>query len=121
MSNLLKIKRRLVFDSPPKVENEVDELENGTCAQTSALRIRRGSASVRGNTLRKTSGSEYNVMGLPAPAWPIGITPEDCRIHAERPEPVVLPEELVLQEHYQMRMFRQRIIKEQELNNNSLN
>nr|GEY32841.1 putative reverse transcriptase domain-containing protein [Tanacetum cinerariifolium] len=44
-------------------------------------------------------------MGLPALAWPIGITPEDCRIYAERPEPVVLPEELVLQEHYQMRMF----------------
>nr|GEU88014.1 harbinger transposase-derived protein [Tanacetum cinerariifolium] len=40
------------------VSNEVDELENGTCAHTSALRIRRGGASVRGNTVRKTCGSE---------------------------------------------------------------
>nr|GEW76539.1 transposase, MuDR, MULE transposase domain protein [Tanacetum cinerariifolium] len=127
---------------------KIDELENGTCAQTSALRIRRGGASVRGNTVKKTCGSESvtneassnisnriksingkvvrmkrkgdgsracmypggrkpidfgvswdpNVMGLPAPAWPIGITPEDYRIHAERPELIVFPEELVLQE-----------------------
>nr|GEV65241.1 hypothetical protein [Tanacetum cinerariifolium] len=41
-----------------KPENKVEELENGTCAQTSALRVRRGGAPVRGNTLRKTCGSK---------------------------------------------------------------
>ncbi|GJT89106.1 phospholipase-like protein [Tanacetum coccineum] len=56
-----------------------------------------------------------NVMGIPAPAWPLRITPEDCRIHAERPEPVVLQEKLLLQEHYEMRMFAQWLIQQQQL------
>ncbi|GJX42662.1 phospholipase-like protein [Tanacetum coccineum] len=34
------------------------QLENGTCSQNYALRIRRGGSSVRGNTVRKTYGSE---------------------------------------------------------------
>ena len=35
-----------------------------------------------------------NTQGLPVPAWPLGITPKDCRIHAAAPEnePVVLQE-----------------------------
>ena len=35
-----------------------------------------------------------NTQGLPVPAWPLGITPEDCKIHAAAPEnePVVLQE-----------------------------
>ncbi|GKC48722.1 hypothetical protein Tco_1071467 [Tanacetum coccineum] len=55
-----------------------------------------------------------NVMGIPAPAWPLKITPEECRIHAERPEPVVLQEKLMLQEHYEIRMFAQRLIQRQQ-------
>ncbi|GJT51836.1 hypothetical protein Tco_0977993 [Tanacetum coccineum] len=93
---------------------KVDEVETSGFAQTSALRIRRGGVSIRGACLRKTSGTEANVMGIPAPPWPLGITPEDCRIHAERPEPIVLQKELVLQEHYQCRMIAQQISQQQQ-------
>ena len=43
-----------------------------------------------------------NTQGLPVPAWPIGITPEDCRIHAEAPE----KEPVVEQEPYQEPLVR---------------
>nr|GEV25193.1 hypothetical protein [Tanacetum cinerariifolium] len=168
MSNMLKIKCRLVFESTTNVENEVDELETGRSAQTNALRMRRGGASMRGACLRKTGGTDAvscehgsssnnklrtingNIVrmrrkrdgsraymyssgrkpkgfgvscdpvdgkamirvkcyGYTCPAWPLGITPEDCRDHAERPKPVVLQEELVLQEQYQRRMIAQWI------------
>nr|GFA13645.1 hypothetical protein [Tanacetum cinerariifolium] len=33
-----------------------------------------------------------NAMGIPALAWPIVITSEDCRIHAQIPEPILLQE-----------------------------
>ncbi|GKE11964.1 hypothetical protein Tco_1415515 [Tanacetum coccineum] len=58
MSNVLKIKRRLVFESTPNVENDVDELETGGSAQTSALRMRRGGVSMRDACHRKTGGTE---------------------------------------------------------------
>ncbi|GKC68941.1 hypothetical protein Tco_1114824 [Tanacetum coccineum] len=32
-----------------------------------------------------------NAMGIPAPAWPVGITPEDCRIHVVLQEPMLEP------------------------------
>ncbi|GKB22419.1 hypothetical protein Tco_0861820 [Tanacetum coccineum] len=166
MSNLLRIKRRLMFESTPHVKEEVDELHNGICAQagsTQAVSNESGSSisnkfrTVNGKIVRSRGirdGSRasvypggikpigfgvswdpvdgeamlgflvcivhlfiyfHNVMGIPAPAWPLGITPEDCRIHAERPEPVVLQEKLVLQEHYEMRMFAQRLIQQQQL------
>ncbi|GJT97555.1 hypothetical protein Tco_1093073 [Tanacetum coccineum] len=101
MSNVLKIKHRLVFESTSNVENEVDELETGGCAQTTTLRLMQGGASMRGACLRNTGGTEAvscesrsnsrfgvswdpvdeeamlgNVMGIPAPAWPLGITLE---------------------------------------------
>ena len=43
-----------------------------------------------------------NTQGLPRPAWPLGITPEDCRIHAEAPE----KEPVVEQEPYQEPLVR---------------
>ncbi|GJW37856.1 hypothetical protein Tco_0060776 [Tanacetum coccineum] len=146
LANVLKIKRRLVFESTPNVENEGVEIETVGSAQTSALRMRQGGVSMRGAYVRKIGGtkdvtcesrsSSSNRLrtingkivrmrgkgdgsraymypggrkpigfGILAPAWPLGITPEDYRIHAERPKPVVLQEELVLKEHYQRRMI----------------
>lgn len=54
-----------------------------------------------------------NTMGMPAPAWPIGITPEDVRVHAERTEPVVEQEPMLeplvrRNAEYQRRMAAQR-------------
>ncbi|GJZ31629.1 hypothetical protein Tco_0576676 [Tanacetum coccineum] len=125
MSNLLRIKRRHVFESTPHVENEVDELDTGVCAQIVCTQaISNESGSSISNKLRTFNGKIDpvdgeailgNVMGIPASAWPLGITPEDYRIHTERPEPVVLQERLVLQEHYQLRMFAQRLRKQQQL------
>ena len=43
-----------------------------------------------------------NTQGLPRPAWPLGITPEDCRIHAEAPE----KEPVVEQEPFQEPLVR---------------
>ena len=58
-------------------------------------------------------------MGLPRPAWPIGITPEDVRIHAERPEPVVLQEPMLeplirRTAEYQRRMSERRRLANQQ-------
>nr|GEV44841.1 hypothetical protein [Tanacetum cinerariifolium] len=126
MSKMLKIKRQLVFESTPTVENEVDEIETGGSAQISALRIRRGGISMRGACLRMTGGCGVswdqvdgepmlgNVMGIPVPAWPLEITPKDYRNYAKRPEPIVLQEELVLHEHYQCRIIAQWISQQQQ-------
>ncbi|GJT71795.1 retrovirus-related pol polyprotein from transposon TNT 1-94 [Tanacetum coccineum] len=123
---VLKRKGLVVGDYKITYKFEKKVPHQGSYMETVEYGIRRGGASVRGNTLRKTCGSESvtnesssnisgrkpigfgvlwdrvdseamlgNVMGLHAPAWPIRITPKDCRIHAERPEPVVLPEELI--------------------------
>lgn len=58
-------------------------------------------------------------MGLPVPAWPIGITPEDVRIHAERPEPFVLQEPMLeplirRTTDYQRRMAERRRLAVQQ-------
>ncbi|GJU40435.1 hypothetical protein Tco_1193392 [Tanacetum coccineum] len=173
MSNVLKIKCRLVFESTPNVENKGVQIEIVGFTQTNVLRMRRGGVLMRGACVRKTDGTEDvtcesgssssnrlwtingkivrmrgkgdgssaymypggrkpigfgvswdpidgeamlgNVMGIPAPAWPLGITPEDCRIHAERPDSVVLQDELVLKEHYQRRRIAQCISQQQQL------
>ncbi|GKB01344.1 hypothetical protein Tco_0829388 [Tanacetum coccineum] len=122
MSNLLRIKRRLMFESTPHVENEVDELHTvrlrdkgyGSRACMYPGRIKPRGFGVSWDPV-DGEAMLGNVMGIPAPAWPLGITPEDCRIHAERPEDVVLQEKLLLQEHYQLRMFAQRLRKQQQL------
>ncbi|GJR42646.1 putative reverse transcriptase domain-containing protein [Tanacetum coccineum] len=53
-------------------------------------------------------------VSIPTSAWLLEITLEDCRIHAERPGPIVLQEELVLQKNYQCRMIVQWINQEQQ-------
>ncbi|GJY04852.1 hypothetical protein Tco_0370792 [Tanacetum coccineum] len=103
--------------------------ETGGSAQISALRMRRGGVSMRDACLRKTGGTEdvsyesgrFGVYWDPVDGeamlgvmWPLRITPEDCRIHAERPKPVVLQEELLSQEQYQRRMIAQRISQQHE-------
>ncbi|GJY75605.1 hypothetical protein Tco_0480721 [Tanacetum coccineum] len=45
----------------------------------------------------RTINGKINAMDIHAPASPIGITPEDCRIHAQRPEPIVLQEPMLEQ------------------------
>ncbi|GJT89107.1 hypothetical protein Tco_1070824 [Tanacetum coccineum] len=117
MSNLLRIKRRLVFESTPHVEEEVDELHTvrsrGIRDGSRASMYPGGIKSIRfGVSWDPVDGEAMlgNVMGIPAPAWPLRITPEECRIHAERPEPVVLQEK----QHYEIRMFAQRLIQRQQ-------
>ncbi|GKG15606.1 hypothetical protein Tco_0357929, partial [Tanacetum coccineum] len=55
---MLKIKRRLVFESTPNVENEGVEIEIVGSAQTSALRMRQGGVSTRGAYVRKIGGTK---------------------------------------------------------------
>ncbi|GJV21507.1 hypothetical protein Tco_1370527 [Tanacetum coccineum] len=47
---------------------------------------------MRGNEMDQGLICILNVMVIPTPPWPIGITPEDYRIHDHRPEPVLLQE-----------------------------
>ncbi|GJY76963.1 hypothetical protein Tco_0813644 [Tanacetum coccineum] len=90
MSNLLRIKRRLVFESTTHVEKEVNELHTGICVQTGSTQAvsNESGSSIRFDVFWDPVDGEAmlgNVMGIPAPAWPLRITLEDCRIHAERP------------------------------------
>ncbi|GKG08707.1 hypothetical protein Tco_0334539, partial [Tanacetum coccineum] len=53
-------------------------------------------------------------MGIPALAWPIGITPEDCRIHAQRPEPVLLQEPMLEPLVRRIAQYQRRMVVHEE-------
>ncbi|GKC82182.1 hypothetical protein Tco_1137899, partial [Tanacetum coccineum] len=80
MSNLLRIKRQLVFESTPHVEEEVDELHTGICAQTGSTQaISNESGSSISNTLRTVNGKIVRTRGIAdgsrASMYPGGIKP----------------------------------------------
>ncbi|GJT75721.1 hypothetical protein Tco_1042446 [Tanacetum coccineum] len=55
-----------------------------------------------------------NVMGIPALAWPIKITLEDCRIHAQRPEPVLLQELMLEPLVRRIVQYQRRVVVHEE-------
>ena len=55
-----------------------------------------------------------NTQGLPVPAWPIGITPEDCRIHAEAPENEPVVEQEPMQEPLVRRLAQYKLQQARE-------
>nr|GEU74140.1 hypothetical protein [Tanacetum cinerariifolium] len=64
MSNVLTIKRRLVFESTLNVKNKANEIQIGGSApyaistQTSDLRMRRGGVTMKDACVRNTGGTE---------------------------------------------------------------
>nr|GFA12163.1 tetratricopeptide-like helical domain, DYW domain protein [Tanacetum cinerariifolium] len=53
-------------------------------------------------------------VSIPTLASPIGITPEDCRIHAQRPEPVMLQEAMLEPLVKRIIQYQRRIVVHQE-------
>ncbi|GJR03739.1 phospholipase-like protein [Tanacetum coccineum] len=76
----MRIKRRLVFESTPHVEEEVDELHTGICAQTGSIQtVSNESGSSISNRLRTVNGKIVRSRGIGdgsrASMYPGGIKP----------------------------------------------
>ncbi|GKD60234.1 hypothetical protein Tco_1297743 [Tanacetum coccineum] len=55
-----------------------------------------------------------NAMGIPVLAWPIKISPEDCRIYAQRPKLVLLQEPMLKPLVRRIAQYQRRMVVHEE-------